>query len=268
MKISVVTISYNQAQFLKSCIDSVLNQSYGNFEYIVVDPGSSDGSRDIINSYGDKIKRIYEKDEGPADGLNSGFSVATGEIFYYLNSDDVVLPGAFDRIVELFNKYNNIDVLYGNAYVTNESGAIVRKCYSDNFSLQGVAYGSSVVIQPSTFIKKHIFKKVNGFNIKNKSNWDGELLIDMAIAGAGFKKVDDFFSEYRVHGMGITGSGRLADQHRVYAKNMFKKIKNREQNAYDEYIQYIYRFYKHVRNPSALIERLKKGPIFSSTTES
>ena len=75
MKISVVTISFNQAKFLRECIDSVLNQDYHEIEYIVVDPGSTDGSKKIIDSYGDKIIKYYEKDYGPADGLNKGFSI-------------------------------------------------------------------------------------------------------------------------------------------------------------------------------------------------
>ena len=95
MKISVVTISFNQAKYLRQCIDSVLNQNYQNIEYIIVDPGSTDGSRQIIESYGDRVIKIFEKDAGPADGLNMGFSRATGDIFYFINSDDYVLPGAF-----------------------------------------------------------------------------------------------------------------------------------------------------------------------------
>ena len=89
MKISVVTISYNQACYLEQTIISVLNQDYENVEYIVVDPGSTDGSRDIIEKYRNRIQHIiYERDVGPADGLNKGFAVATGDVFYFINSDD------------------------------------------------------------------------------------------------------------------------------------------------------------------------------------
>src|SRR3546814_9345633 len=95
MRFSVVTISYNQAKFLRRAIDSVLNQSGVDLEYIVVDPGSSDDSRAIIDSYGDRIgHRVYEPDQGPADGLNKGFAHATGDIYYYLNSDVTVELGA------------------------------------------------------------------------------------------------------------------------------------------------------------------------------
>ena len=86
MKISVVTISYNQAGYLKQCIDSVLNQDYPDIEYIIVDPGSTDGSREIIESYGDRVIKIFEPDTGPANGLNKGFHRATGDIFYFIKA--------------------------------------------------------------------------------------------------------------------------------------------------------------------------------------
>jgi glycosyltransferase involved in cell wall biosynthesis len=78
-KISIVTISYNQAGFIAECIESVLAQDYHNFEYIIVDPGSTDGSREIIARYSDRISLIVlDPDNGPADGLNKGFSLAFG----------------------------------------------------------------------------------------------------------------------------------------------------------------------------------------------
>jgi glycosyltransferase involved in cell wall biosynthesis len=86
-KVSIVTISYNQCAFLERAIQSVLAQNYPEVEYIVVDPGSTDGSRDIIERYRSRIsKLILEPDKGPVDGLNKGFSVATGEIYGYLNA--------------------------------------------------------------------------------------------------------------------------------------------------------------------------------------
>ena len=93
MRISIVTISFNQVEYLEETILSVLNQSHSDFEYIVVDPGSIDGSREIIERYRDKISKIiFERDIGAADGLNNGFKYATGDILCYLNSDDTFLP--------------------------------------------------------------------------------------------------------------------------------------------------------------------------------
>src|SRR6202171_6644991 len=94
-RVSIVTISFNQAPFLERAIRSVVEQDYPDIEYIVVDPGSTDGSRDIIERYRSRISQvIYEPDHGPADGLNKGFASATGDIFGSINADDAFLPGA------------------------------------------------------------------------------------------------------------------------------------------------------------------------------
>ena len=93
MKISIVTVSFNQADYLEQAIRSVVEQDYSDIEYIVVDAGSTDGSREIIER--DRIATVvFEPDREPADGLNKGFARATGDIFGYINADDAYLPGA------------------------------------------------------------------------------------------------------------------------------------------------------------------------------
>jgi glycosyltransferase involved in cell wall biosynthesis len=107
MKFSIVTISYNQGKYLRECIESVLNQQEdADIEYIVVDPGSIDESKEIINSYKQIIK-VFELDKGPADGLNKGFQLATGDYFGFINADDYLLPGAINKIEK-----ETADILY------------------------------------------------------------------------------------------------------------------------------------------------------------
>ncbi len=264
MKISIVTISYNQVQFLRECIESVLSQKDIDLEYIVVDPGSTDGSRELIDSYGDRLIRIYENDKGPADGLNKGFAIATGKIYGYLNSDDMLLPNALSKINSIFSAESEVDVVYGHGYVIAEDGVIVRKCYSDRFSLVAAAYGAAIVIQPSTFFRKTAFQKVGGFNVDNRSNWDGELFIDLARAGCRLSRLDVFLSKYRIHSAGITGSGRLEELHKKHGRNMFEKIMGRAPRYPDAWIAQVYRFKKHLSHPRSTIERIVRGPIFAS----
>lgn len=264
MKISIVTISFNQAQFLKECMDSVLTQNYPDIEYIVVDPGSTDGSREIIDSYGERVIRIYEKDSGPADGLNKGFARATGDIYCYLNSDDTFLPGAFVLIENYFKMHKNINVICGHAHVIDSDSVTKRDVFSDRFNLKDAAYGASLVIQPSTFFRSDIFKRIGGFNINNRSNWDGELVIDMALVGARIQVINEFLSCYRVHGESITGTGRLAAAHTAHGRNMFEKIMGRPFSRTDIFCQYLFRFKKHLLNPKATIERIKRGPVFGT----
>lgn len=265
MKFSIVTISYNQAQYLNACIESVLNQSYINFEYIVVDPGSDDESRDIINSYSDeRIVRVYEPDNGPADGLGKGFSRATGDVFLYINADDLLEKNALSIIAGAFGSedYGEQSIIYGGCKIISGSGDIVREVASDDFSLNSSAYNSAVVIQPSTFFTKRAYELSPGFNAENRSNWDDELFIDMVIAGASAYRHAGIFSSYRVHEEGITGSGKLKEAHEKYFKARFRKIKRRDWNKLDCIPWLFYRCKKHLSNMKQLKARLKLGPIF------
>lgn len=263
MKFSVVTVSFNQARYLEQAIRSVTGQHGCELEYIVVDPGSTDGSRDIIARHAGSIDRcILEPDNGPADGLNKGFAAATGEIFCYLNSDDLFLPEAFAKVAAYFRRYPSCDVICGNGYVIDGEGALVRRVYSDRFGLRRAAYGASIAIQPSTFFRAETYRAVGGFNVENRSNWDGELVIDMALAGATFRNVPDFLSCYRVYAESITGSARLVEAHRQFEQRMFRKILGRERRPYDDLASAYYRVTKHLTNPRATYERVVRGPVF------
>lgn len=205
MKISLVTISFNQAPYLEQALRSVLDQDYAGLEYVVVDPGSTDGSRDIIERYRDRIAHvIFEPDGGPSDGLNKGFSAASGEIFGYLNSDDVLLPGALTRVAHAFQRHLDADLIYGHGYVIDRAGRILRRCRSDRFSLRRSAYGNSVIMQQATFWRREAFAAVGGFNPQNRLSWDGEFWIDLALAGKHFQRVDEYWACFRTHDGSIT----------------------------------------------------------------
>jgi len=263
MKVSIVTISYNQAEFLEETILSVLNQDYHNIEYIVVDPGSTDGSRDIIEKYRDKIDHIiFEPDKGPADGLNNGFAVATGEVFGFLNSDDVLLDGVVTSAVQIFRKLPNVDVISAHGFIIDREGRKLRQIFSDNYSLYRDAYGQSILIQPSSFFLSSAFKKVGGFNIENRSNWDGELFYNIAQQGGRFKTVNMFWSGYRLYPESITGGATLDSKIKAYGDRKFCEVMGRQRNGYDRLITMLLKIFKHISNPRALVERLRKGGVY------
>lgn len=223
-KVSVVTISYNQSGFLKECLLSVLAQDYPDIEYIVVDPGSTDGSREIISSYSENISKvIFEPDQGPADGLNAGFRCATGDIYYYLNADDRVLPGAISEAVKIFESRPDTDILIGNGYQIDANGKIQRRLRSSTWSLKAYAYAVACAIQQATFFRAAAFSVAGGFNIQNRTCWDGELLVDMVSKGASISKVNCDWGEFRIYPDSISGSGGnrinyMADQRRIRKK--------------------------------------------------
>jgi glycosyltransferase involved in cell wall biosynthesis len=263
VKVSIVTISYNQAEFLERAIQSVIQQNYDNIEYIVVDPGSTDNSREIIERYRSRItKVIYEPDKGPADGLNKGFSHASGDIFGFLNSDDILFPGAVARIVSYLSDHPDVDVVSGHAIIIDEQDREIRKSYSDRFSLIRYAYGTGVLIQPSTFFKSETYKKTRGFNVDNRTNWDGELFVDMRMQGARFSLMDDFLSGYRLQSNSITASKKLDDGIKNYRKRIFRRIMGRDIKPRDNALSVLFRLEKYAANPRALYERIFHGPIY------
>jgi len=268
VKVSVVTISFNQAEFLERTIRSVLNQDYQNIEYIVVDPGSTDGSRELIESYGSRIARtIFEPDAGAADGLNKGFASTTGDILSFLNSDDVFLPGAVSAAVSFFAKNPAVDVVSGHARVIGPDDRVLRLVYLDRMFVIKYVYGGVALIQPSTFFRRIAYARTKGFNPGNRVTWDGELFLDMALAGCRFGRSHDIWSGYRLHSQSITVSGKLEDTMNRVNQGHFLRVMGREPNGIDKKLKVGFQIWKHLMNPRDTLERILRGPVFQRKAE-
>jgi glycosyltransferase involved in cell wall biosynthesis len=178
MKFSLVTISFNQRQYLQEAMASVLDQDHCDLEYIVVDPGSTDGSRDLIRDYAGRLSdMIFETDNGAAEGLNKGFARATGDIFGFLNSDDVLLPGAMKSVARVFEQHPDCDIVMGNGFTINALGERIRRIRAGGFTLERYFYGGATWLQQATFFRRAAYYAAGGFNVDNRSCWDGELLV-------------------------------------------------------------------------------------------
>ncbi|MGL4541386.1 MAG: glycosyltransferase family 2 protein, partial [Polymorphobacter sp.] len=196
--ISIVTISFNQARFLPTAIDSILGQDYPGLDYIIVDPGSTDGSRDIIAGYGDRIATVLlDPDAGPADGLNKGFAAARGDIFGYVNADDLLLPGALAVVAQRFAQLPAADVILGNGVLIDDHDRLLRRVQSSRFSLSALGHGAMTFVQQGKFFRRAAFERAGGFNAANRTCWDAELLVDMAVAGARVVNVPDRIGGFR-----------------------------------------------------------------------
>lgn len=157
-RISIITPSFNQARFLEAAIASVLSQDYPNFEYIIIDGGSTDGSVEIIKKYCSRISYwVSEKDEGMYHAINKGLRIASGEILAYLNSDDLYLPGAFRVAVEHFQKEPKAALICGDCLFIDEHGDYLYTYRYPPFKLRRYAALSwSSIAQPTTFWKNSI----------------------------------------------------------------------------------------------------------------
>ena len=115
IKVSIVTPSYNQGKYIEHTIQSVLNQTYKNIEYIIIDGGSTDNSLEIIDKYRGWVDVVIsEKDKGQSDAINKGFKLATGTLAGWINSDDLLYPDCVEKIVELYIQHPNGSIYYNS----------------------------------------------------------------------------------------------------------------------------------------------------------
>lgn len=262
IRISLVTLSFNQARFLEKAIRSVIDQDHPDVEYIVVDPGSTDGSRSIIERYRDCIDHlVYEPDDGPADGLNHGFAHATGDVFGFINADDWLEPDALDTIARMFGKYPDVDVIAAHGWLVDEQGRRIRRKYSNPFTAWRYLHQGAYLLQQSTFFRASAFRKIGGFNPNNRSCWDGELWLDLALAGCRFKIVDDLWSSFRVYQKSITGSVSQGGVHRKLYRNdrnrMYREATGRQPaGALFRAKQLLAWVIKALSNPNATFHRI------------
>ncbi|MBR2475739.1 MAG: glycosyltransferase [Bacteroidaceae bacterium] len=161
--VTIVTPSYNQGQFIEDTITSVLNQTYKNIQYIVVDGASTDNTMEVVERYRDKIDIIIsEKDKGQTDAINKGFKLAKGELVGWINSDDMLYPYCVEEIVKLYKQNPEGAIYYGSKLEAIDSNNNHIKFRINNMeSRQRLLRKDYDVLQPGSFYKKNILEKVN-----------------------------------------------------------------------------------------------------------
>lgn len=204
MKISIITVVWNNHKTIKQAINSVLNQTYQEIEYIIIDGKSFDGTVSIINSYGDKISKfISEPDKGLYDAMNKGIAIATGDIIGILNSDDFYENNnIIQNIVDEFQT-KKVDIIYGDVVYVNPNNLkkIVRYYDSSKFDPLKFAYGW-MPAHPSVFIKKHIYEKYGLFRTDLKVASDFDILARLIYSNnVNYSYVNKVFVRMRTGGI-------------------------------------------------------------------
>jgi predicted NodU family carbamoyl transferase/GT2 family glycosyltransferase len=199
-KLSIVTPSFQQGRYIERTIVSVMNQGYPNLEYFVQDGGSSDDTVAALKRYQGRLSGwISEKDRGQSQAINLGFVQTSGEIMGWLNSDDLLLPGALACVVDYFNRHPDVDVVYGNRLLIDESDMEIGRWIMpghDSKVLSWVDY----VPQETLFWRRSIWEKAGGQideSFRFAMDWD--LLVRFREAGAKFAHIPHFLGAFRIH---------------------------------------------------------------------
>ena len=201
-KVSIVTPSFNQAPFLEQTLRSVLEQDYPNLEYIVIDGGSSDGSLEIIHKYADRLAYWQSQpDQGQTDAINQGFARASGEILAWLNSDDLLLPGAVNAAARALQAHPEAAMVYGDALLINAEGKTIGKFPAAQTDYRKLRRGYVHIPQQASFFRADLWQQVAPLDVSFYFAMDYDLWVRLA-ALAPLVYVPELWAAFRLHGAG------------------------------------------------------------------
>jgi glycosyltransferase involved in cell wall biosynthesis len=225
-KITVVTPSYNQGEFIEQTIVSVLEQQYPHLEYFIFDGGSSDRSPEIIRKYEKYLAGwASEKDRGQSDAINKGFRRATGELLHWLNSDDLYAPGALTKVGRAFaaaqERGVTAPVVYGKVQSFDENGPVGSPISTDVYPSAAKTLGWARIDQPGIFFPKAAYDAVGLLNpaahFCMDMEWWMRYLLRFGVANLVF--LDEVLAQFRLHGASKTVSQKnlfSRDRHAVF----------------------------------------------------
>jgi FkbM family methyltransferase len=244
LRFSIITPSFNQAAYIQRHLDSIKHQTLKPFEHLIYDPGSTDGSLELIERYCNQVKfaqLINEADDGQVDALNKGFARATGDIVAWLNSDDYYFNHTvLEQIASVFRDRPNVDVVYGRGLFVNPNGETIRDAYiqHDDQNLK-VAFQHSVgILQPALFFRRNVLDTVGLLNTKYNFAFDYDYWIRIALAGKIFFFLDHILACAVLHDDSKTCSGRgqQYDESLAAVKSHYRYVPIQWIDRYAEYL--------------------------------
>jgi glycosyltransferase involved in cell wall biosynthesis len=222
LRFSIVMPSFNQARFIERSLNSVINQECEGVELIVMDGGSKDGTREILQRYSRHIALWRsEPDEGQSAALNKGFACATGEIYGWLNSDDLYLPGALHHAAHIFAAHPQIDAVYGDWFEIDETEQIMERCPALAPSRGRLVTEGFFCNAQAMFWRRSLHRRLGDFDTQLHYTMDYDLMLRM-ISAAGpsaFFRADRPLGCFRVYPGQKTGSPDPRAQARVHEEH-------------------------------------------------
>jgi glycosyltransferase involved in cell wall biosynthesis len=193
-KVSIITPSYIQGEFIEDTILSIKGQTYKNFEHIVVDAGSTDNTLDILKKYEGTYDLSWtsEPDEGMYQAINKGLKRATGEILCYLNTDDLYLPWTLEAVADYFTRHQHVDLFYGDIINLDDDKHTAELTFCPPFNLNW-ALITGGLYQPAVFWSRRAYEKAGGFDENLQIGGDYEYWLRIAVQGT-VKKLNEFLA--------------------------------------------------------------------------
>ncbi len=202
MLISIVTVSFNSVKTIEQTIKSVISQKNCDFEYLIIDGGSTDGTNEIIEKYQHYLSYyVSEVDNGISDAFNKGISHCTGDVIGLINSDDVLLAGALEYIDKTMKTESDVYCCRIKSFKCTESIPAIyplEGAASINFSKLKT---EMVIAHPATFVRSSAYKKYGLFDVNYRYSMDRELLLRMYLSGANFQQSNMVLTLFRVDGL-------------------------------------------------------------------
>lgn len=198
LKISIVTPTYNSANYIRQTMDSIHDQSYKNIEHIVMDGLSKDNTVEIVRQYSDAIV-ISAKDEGQSDALNKGFALVTGDILAWQNADDLYCPEAFHKVVEFFEANPAVDVVYGDYQLIDQEGKWICDVHPIQWNEWMFAHGRFCPAQPTVFWRRRVYDAIGSLNSRLHYCMDVDFYSRIVKKGFTFRKLPALLGQFRVH---------------------------------------------------------------------
>lgn len=196
--IAIVTPSYGQVRYLRQAVDSVLSQSGVPLSYAVFDGGSTDGSVEVLRSYGDTLRWKSGSDGGQVRAINAGLQELPGHLCGYLNSDDFLSPDALQRVGALFQQHHEVDVIYGRARVVDEAGRLLREYPTLPYNRDHLV-DHCFICQPACFWRRRMHDRFGWFDVSYDNTFDYEFWLRLAAGGATFMYLPELLASSREH---------------------------------------------------------------------
>ncbi len=238
--ISVIIPVYNREEFINESIDSILNQTYQNFELIIVDDCSTDHTSEIIRNYSKKENRIKiltnEKNLGATSAFNRGLSFSKGKYIARMDSDDISLPKRFEKQINLFNNWTQLDVLGTGAILIDEVGNVIgKKKFPSNYhKIKKIIEKGVPVFDPSVMIKSDILKKIGGFDNRMAPADDYHLWLILFKNKKIISNLDEYLIKYRKHKTNLS----LTEIEKQLEKSFLAKKIYFSDYSTDQYLKY------------------------------